>query len=154
MKTPEERNLAAVRPLLAAWDESKIGYDHFLADDCVYELAGFPVLRDKHEILDFLFRGGMPQIAERYGNQRLLEIRRLQVELVHLVAQGNVVFTERIDHHFTTVGEDVLTPRIVGVMEFDVDARCTGWRDYHDPAYFLGTPSAAVPGDRKVALVP
>lgn len=154
MTTPEERNLAAVRALFAAWDESKIGYDHFLADDCVYESAGFPVLRGKQEILDFLFKGGMSQIAERYGNQRLLEIRRLQVELVHLVAQGNVVFTERIDHHFTTEGDDVLTPRIAGVMEFDDDSRCTGWRDYHDPAYFLGAPSAEFPGERKVALAP
>jgi limonene-1,2-epoxide hydrolase len=134
----ELRNLAAVRELFDAFAAGRQGYSAFIADDCVYETAGFPVLRGRQAILGFLFGGGMQRVADAYGNQRLVEIRRLVPEVLHLVAQGSVVFSERIDHHYTTEGEDVLTPRLVGVMEFDEAGRCTGWRDYHDPAYFTG----------------
>ena len=150
----EARNQAAVEALFAAWDAGKVGYGEFIADDCVYETAGFPVLRGKTAIMAFLFEGGMAAVAERYENPRLVEIRRLQVELVHLVAQGNVVVTERIDHHFTIDGEEIFAPRIAGVMEFDADGRCTGWRDYHDPAYFLTEPAKPWPGGQSTALAP
>jgi len=151
--TPEDRNLSAVQALFAAFAAGQKGYDTFIADDCLYETAGFPVLRGRHEILGFLFGGGMAEVAERYGNPRLLEIRRLVPEILHIVAQGRVVFSERIDHHYTAEGEDVLTPRLVGVMEFDDAGRCTAWRDYHDPAFFLGTRSTTW-GDAQTALAP
>ena len=150
----KERNTAAVLALFAAWDAGQVGYDEFLAEACVYETAGFPVLRGKAAIMHFLFSGGMQAVADRYGNPRLIEIRRLQAEILHIVAQGNVVVTERVDHHFTSSGEEVLTPRIAGVMEFDDAGRCTGWRDYHDPAYFRGEPSPRWPDGEPTALAP
>lgn len=149
----EARNLAAVRELFDAFAAGRQGYSAFIADDCVYETAGFPVLRGRSEILGFLFGGGMQRVAEKYGNPRLTEIVQLVPEIVHLVAQGSVVFSERVDHHYTTAGEDVLTPRLVGVMEFDDAGRCTAWRDYHDPAYFTGTRSTTW-GDEQTALAP
>jgi limonene-1,2-epoxide hydrolase len=149
----EGRNLAAVRELFDAFAEGRQGYSSFVADECVYETAGFPILRGRDEIVGFLFGGGMAQVAERYGNPRLTEIRRLVPEIIHLVAQGSVVFSERVDHHYTVDGEDILTPRLVGVMEFDGEGRCTAWRDYHDPAYFLGRRSTTW-GDQQTALAP
>ena len=153
--TPTEaRNLAAVELLFAAFAAGTGGYDEFIADHCVYETAGFPVLRGRKSIVDFLFRGGMHHVAERYANPDLLLIRRLVAEIVHLAAVGNVVFSERIDHHYTRDGREVLTPRLVGVMEFDYQAKCTGWRDYHDPAYFTGAPTPRWPDGSPTALAP
>ena len=153
MATAEQRNLAAVDALFTAFAEGRQGYSAFIADDCTYETAGFPVLRGREQILDFLFGGGMAKVAEKYGNPRLTEIRRLVPEVIHLVAQGSVVFSERIDHHYNNAGEDVLTPRLVGVMEFDGSGHCTAWRDYHDPAYFTGRRTDTW-GDEQTALAP
>ena len=64
------------------------------------------------------------------------------------------MFTERVDHHYTADGEDVLTPRMAGVMVFDRHWRCTGWRDYHDPAYLAGRPGEAWGNGEPTALAP
>lgn len=147
------RNLASVHALFEAFAAGRDGYSAFIADDCVYETAGLPVLRGREQILGFLFGGGMARVAERYGNPRLTEIRRLVPEIVHLVAQDSVVFSERVDHHYTEHGEDILTPRLVGVMEFDDEGRCTAWREYYDPAYFTGRRNSTW-GAEPTALAP
>jgi limonene-1,2-epoxide hydrolase len=149
----EARNLAAVQALFEAFAAGRQGYGHFVADDCVYESGGFPVLRGRTEILGFLFGGGLARVADAYGNPRLLEIRRLEPEIIHLVARGPVVFSERVDHHFTADGDEVLTTRLVGVMEFDDRGKCTAWREYHDPAFFTGR-RATTWGDEQTALAP
>lgn len=149
----EERNLAATRQLFADFAAGRNGYSAFIAESCVYETAGFPVLRGRSAILSFLFGGGMARVAERYGNPRLTEIRTLVPEVIHLIARDNVVVSERVDHHYTADGEDVLTPRLVGVMEFDDSGLCTAWREYHDPAWFSGARSLTW-GDEQTALAP
>jgi limonene-1,2-epoxide hydrolase len=96
----------------------------------------------------------MARVAQRYANPRLQDIRRLDAEVLHLVAAKNVVFTERVDHHFDADGVEVLSTRLTGVMEFDDHARCTSWREYHDPAYFTGRPTPGWGPGQPTALAP
>ena len=51
-------------------------------------------------------------------------------------ARGNLVFTERTDHHYDKDGNDVLTPKISGVFEV-VDGKFKRWADYFDPRHML-----------------
>lgn len=150
----EKANLAAVRALFGAWREGRLGFDRFLADGCLYETAGFPVLKGRDEILGFLFGGGMARVAQRYGNPALTTIRRLDAEVFHIVAADDLVFSERVDHHYDADGREVLSPRLAGVMEFDAESRCIAWRDYHDPAYFTGSPTEGWGQGQPTALAP
>lgn len=154
MDDREQASADAVLRLFESWRAGGRGYDEFLADCCRYETAGFPVLEGREAILGFVFGGGMAQVAAHYGNPRLTTIRRLDAQVLHLAASGRFVFTERIDHHYDAAGTEVLAPRLVGVMEFDDEARCVAWRDYHDPAYFTGRASPPWSGGQPLALAP
>ena len=154
MTSHQQSNLEAVQTLFQAWREGGPGYDRFLAEDCLYETAGFPVLRGKETILDFLFRGGLAIVAARHANPALTSIRRLDAEVLHIAAVGSLVFTERIDHHYNRDGHEVMSPRMAGVMEFDGESRCIRWCDYHDPAYLTGRAAPLWESGAPTALAP
>ena len=56
-------------------------------------------------------------------------IVKLVADITHIAAKGNVVFTERVDHHYDKDGNDVLTPSICGIFEVE-NGRFKRWADY------------------------
>lgn len=82
---------------------------------------------------------GRPAIREtlRLGAQRMTA---LPWELRHIVADGNVVMTERVDHFMT--GNNRVSVPCMGIFELR-DGKIAAWRDYWDLGQFeaqLNTP--------------
>jgi limonene-1,2-epoxide hydrolase len=75
---------------------------------------------------------GRPAIREalRQGAQRM---KALPWEVRHIVAQGNVVMTERVDHFL--FGEKRINIPCMGILELR-DGKIAAWRDYWDLGQF------------------
>ncbi|MFV8817871.1 limonene-1,2-epoxide hydrolase family protein [Haliea sp. E17] len=58
-------------------------------------------------------------------------IASVEVEMLAIAADGNKVFTERIDRLYNDAGEELSAPLVVGVLEIE-DGRIRAWRDYFD----------------------
>ncbi|MHB8437843.1 MAG: limonene-1,2-epoxide hydrolase family protein [Acidimicrobiales bacterium] len=63
----------------------------------------------------------------------------VDVEMVHLLADGPIVMTERVD--YWTSGDVTASLRVAGVFEVH-DSLITNWRDYFDANEF----AAHLPG--------
>jgi len=99
----------------------------FFTDDAVYHNIPFPPAEGLDAIRVTLetYVPGSPSI---------------EFELVNLAADGDVVFTERIDR-MTFGGRDVVLP-VVGVFELR-DGRIAAWRDYFDAQMYFGSGTTA-----------
>ncbi|MGH9011488.1 MAG: limonene-1,2-epoxide hydrolase family protein, partial [Acidimicrobiia bacterium] len=91
----------------------------------VYENSGLPPCRGKEAALGLID-----------GIQAVTDIQSITAEIRGLAAAGDLVFSERIDHHFDSKGVENLTPQICGVMEVR-GGKIVAWRDYFDPAPLL-----------------
>jgi len=111
-RTPEQ----VVREFCAVWERGELErFADFVAEDAVFHMlpleptSGLAAIREECRKLDFL--------------------GRVRVEILHLVAAGELVFTERIDHLKKPDHEGALP--VVGVFEVR-DGRIVAWRDYFD----------------------
>ena len=59
---------------------------------------------------------------------------RMGVDMVNLAADGNRVYTERVDRFFDGAGTEILSLRVMGVFEVNPDGTISQWRDYYDSA--------------------
>lgn len=57
---------------------------------------------------------------------------RMGVDMVNICANGNVVFTERVDRFFARDGKEIMALRVNGVFEVGPDGKIAAWRDYFD----------------------
>jgi len=126
MSEQEEANIQLVRDFFKAWEGGKPGdmaaaYDKYLADDCIYENTGMPSF-DKEETMKFFF-------SEPKSEEGII---KLVAEMHAVAADGDIVFTERTDHHYDKDGNDVLTPKISGIFVVK-DGQFKRWADYFDP---------------------
>lgn len=65
---------------------------------------------------------------------------RIEFETLHLVAEGNVVVTERVDR-FMSAARTIALP-VMGIFEVSA-GEITAWRDYFDLQQFTAQMSAA-----------
>ena len=136
----EQAGMDLVRRFFDAWETDLRGaYEGYLADDIVYENSGLPTFTSLADTIDFFFV--RRQLNAATGQNHLDEIVRIVADVDHIAAAGDMVFTERTDHHYDATGRDVLTPKIAGVMKI-ADGRIAEWRDYFDPAAFSAKPAA------------
>ena len=124
-----EQNLKIVGDFFRAWEVGSYAqlrqYDHFLADDCLYENSGLPSCEGKSAALALID-----------GIQAVTDIQSITAEVRGMAASGDLVFSERIDHHFDSNGVENLTPHICGVMEIR-GGKIAAWRDYFDAGALL-----------------
>jgi limonene-1,2-epoxide hydrolase len=116
-KTPESIVREFIDVFVEAWpaaDATRVA--SFFSEDAVYrngpveEVHGRPAI--EATFASFMAMGG-----------------RVSVDVRHLLAEGPIVMTERVDHF---VGEDrTLSLPIMGIMEVR-DGAITAWRDYFD----------------------
>jgi len=59
----------------------------------------------------------------------------MRVENLHVVADGNSVLTERLDHVLGPDGAPAMTIRVMGTFEIEGE-KIVAWRDYFDTAGF------------------
>ena len=60
-------------------------------------------------------------------------VETIRVDMVNIVANGNLVLTERVDTMVGADGKDVLGFRLMGIFEVE-GGKITAWRDYFDTA--------------------
>jgi limonene-1,2-epoxide hydrolase len=115
--TPADVVRRFIASFIAAWptgDAASLG--SFFAEDAVYHNVPMTPVHGRQAIVDtfaeFMGMGG--QVA---------------VDVTHMVCEGPIVMTERVDH-FSRDGTTVSLP-LMGVIEMH-DGLITAWRDYFD----------------------
>ena len=83
-----------------------------------------------------------PNAIREAMRQGAAQMSALPWEIRHIIADGNLVMTERIDHFLA--GEKHITVPCVGVFELR-DGRISAWRDYWDLRQFEAQLPQAVP---------
>jgi limonene-1,2-epoxide hydrolase len=92
----------------------------YFTEDAVWSNAPWPPVVGREKIRETLRRGAQRMIA-------------LPWEVRHIVADGNVVVTERVDHFI--VGESRISVPCMGIFELR-GGQIAAWRDYWDLAQF------------------
>ena len=118
MATPVQ----VVEEFLAAWPEgdAKKLASYFAADGVYHNIPMEPIKgRDTIEATIAGFMGMADQI---------------RFDTIHLVADGPIVMTERLDHFIGA--ERTISLPVVGVFEVN-DGLITAWRDYFDLNQFM-----------------
>ena len=108
-----------VREFCAAW--SRLDADEltgYFTDDAVYHNMPLAPLNGREEIRTFL--AGF-----------LAGVTFAEFEILHIVSDGDLVMTERVDH-FTMGGREIGMP-VSGTFELR-DGKIAAWRDYFDMA--------------------
>jgi limonene-1,2-epoxide hydrolase len=104
-------------------------------DDFVWANSGLPTIHGKAGLRAHSAAGG-------FGAQIpiLATMRSFSADVLHLASDGNVVFTERIDHHWDADGRDLMTPHIAGVIEVR-DGKVCALRDFYDTVCYSQEPT-------------
>ncbi|MEP5936856.1 MAG: limonene-1,2-epoxide hydrolase family protein [Erythrobacter sp.] len=108
--------------------------------DFVWSNSGLPDLNGQQEVVELLTSGG-------FANEIsiLAEMTHFTADLVHIASAGDTVFTERVDHHWSADGRDLMTPHIAGVVEIR-DGRISRLHDFYDTACYQQEATAPQPG--------
>lgn len=137
--TPQERRALEI---FKAMDDGRIleAVPELTTPDFVWSNSGLPDLEGQDAVTQLLSSGG-------FANEIpiLAEMTHFTADLVHIASSGNTVFTERIDHHWSADGRDLMTPHICGVVEIR-DGKIARLHDFYDTAVYQQTPTAPQPG--------
>lgn len=114
-------NEKVVRDFIAAWSQLDSGVlvDYFTEDGTYHNMMLEPV-SGREALIEFI-------------NGFLSNLRETQWDVIHLVAEGNLVMAERVDR--TRIGDQSVALPCVGVFEMR-DGKIHVWRDYFDLATY------------------
>ncbi len=128
--------------IFKAMDDGRIveAVPELTTEDFVWSNSGLPDLKGQQEVLNLLTSGG-------FSNEIpiLKEMTHFTADLVSIASNGNVVFTERVDHHWAADGRDLMTPHICGVVEIR-DGKISRLHDFYDTAVYQQEPTEVQPG--------
>jgi limonene-1,2-epoxide hydrolase len=118
-------NEDVLRAVLASWSQgleaaAAATREHF-ADDCVWEQTAIPTTT------------GPEEAAQLMLGMEAMGFKAIEVDFRNVVAAGDVVCTERVDHIVGLDGVRRGSFPVVGVTEFR-DGKISSWREYFDSA--------------------
>jgi limonene-1,2-epoxide hydrolase len=117
MSAPEKTIQEFVAAFIAAWPDRDAGkVASFFAADAVYHNMPIEPIKGREAI-----KATLATMMELGG--------RVEVHIAHLMVEGSVVMTERVDR-FITPDKTVALP-VMGTFEVH-DGMITAWRDYFD----------------------
>lgn len=120
MKLPEKANIALIRRFLDACVRADPDeFAGYFTEDAVWWNSPWPPCKGRDVIRETLRRGAQQSA--------------LPGEVIHIVADGDVVMTERVDR-FLVGGARVSVP-CMGIFEL-CDGKIAAWRDYWDLKQF------------------
>jgi len=109
-------------------------------EDFCWTNSGLADIQGLAELEAHMAKGGFAsQIAV------IREMTHFSAELIHMASRGDVVFTERVDHHWSEDGRDLMTPHICGIAELR-EGRISAFRDFYDVACYEQVPTPVQPG--------
>lgn len=109
-------------------------------DDFTWENSGFETISGQAALWAQMEKGGFASEVPI-----LATMTHFSADLFHMASAGDVVFTERVDHHWDESGRDLMTPHICGVAEVR-DGKISAFRDFFDVVCFQQEPTARQPG--------
>ncbi len=128
--------------IFKAMDDGRIvdAIPELTTPDFVWSNSGLPDLKGQEAVVELLTSGG-------FSNEIpiLAEMTHFTADLVHIASAGDTVFTERIDHHWSADGRDLMTPHIAGVVEIR-DGLIARLHDFYDTICYTQEPTASQPG--------
>jgi limonene-1,2-epoxide hydrolase len=128
-QSDEQSNVSRMLWLFDRWNTDFptmcAAFREVFADDCVWENAGMPAVRGYDEAFEKIL---LPSHASPFC------MDAIRVDTLNIMAAGNTVFHERLDHMLRADGSVIISIAIAGVTEFDAAGRIRHWRDYCDPA--------------------
>lgn len=104
-------------------------------DDFVWANSGLTTLEGQKAIFDQMAIGGFSSQIPI-----LKTMTHFSADVLFLASRDNVVFSERVDHHWDADGRDLMTPHIAGVIEFDGEKICA-LRDFYDTVCYQQSPT-------------
>jgi limonene-1,2-epoxide hydrolase len=121
MSTPTEIIEQFMTTFIDAWPSADAtGLARFFALDATYHNGPLEPAHGREGIV-----AALAQMMTMGGE--------VEVDIVHLLAEGPIVMTERID--YWRLGDATGSLRVAGVFEVENDV-ITAWRDYFDPNEF------------------
>ena len=136
--------------LLMAMEDGDLGdrMGELCSEDFVWANSGLPTLCGRAEVEALMAKGGFASELPL-----LADMTHFSVDLFHIASRPtdddrtSVVFTERVDHHWSAAGSDLMTPHIAGVMEIRA-GRVAALRDFYDVVCYTQAPVEADPDFR------
>ena len=124
--------------IFKAMEDGTLGeaIDELCTDDFIWANSGLPTLEGKAAIFEHMANGGFASTIPI-----LATMTSFSADLVHIASAGDVVFTERVDHHWDADGRDLMTPHIAGVIEIR-DGKIAALRDFYDTVCYSQEPTA------------
>jgi limonene-1,2-epoxide hydrolase len=127
MSSPVDTVQEFIAAFIAAWPQREgTALGPFFSEDAVYQNMPLEPVRGRAAILatfaEFMGLGG-----------------RVGVDVTHMVADGAIVMTERVDHFIGT--ERTVSLPLMGIIEVH-DGAITAWRDYFDLSQFTAQMTA------------
>ena len=108
-------------------------------EDLVWANSGLPTLNGQAEVFALMARGGFRNEIPILDTQT-----HFSADVLYIASRDNIVFTERIDHHWNEAGQDLMTPHIAGVIEIR-DGKISALRDFYDVACYQQSPTKIDP---------
>jgi len=109
------------------------------ADDFVWANSGLETIHGLKELFSQMEKGG-------FANEIpiLKTMTHFSADLINMASDGDIVFSERVDHHWNEQGQDLMTPHICGVAEIQ-DGKICAFRDFYDVACYHQAPTEVQP---------
>ena len=108
-------------------------------EDFVWANSGLKTLNGQAEVLQLMADGGFSNEIPILKDQT-----HFSADLVNIASNGDIVFTERVDHHWAADGRDLMTPHIAGVIEIR-DGKIARLADFYDTICYNQEPTAPDP---------
>jgi limonene-1,2-epoxide hydrolase len=121
-----KENKQVVADFIASWGDHDIDKTlSYVTEDCYYHNIPLDPMQGKAVMRKFL--------EPFFGKANFAAPFSLKPEILHVVAQGNLVFQERVDHY--VIGKAHYDIPDVGVYEIR-DGKIASWKDYFDMGQF------------------
>ena len=104
-------------------------------EDFEWTNSGLPSLKGQKEIISHLESGGFQKMIPI-----LKEMTSFTSEVNNLASFGQYVYTERVDHHWNALGQDLMTPIVSGVLEIR-GGHIASLHDFYDTACYEQEPT-------------
>jgi len=108
-------------------------------EDFQWANSGLPTLNGQAEIFAHMKSGGFAQMIPI-----LKDMTSFSAEVLQVASFENIVYTERVDHHWDAQGRDLMTPEIAGTIEIR-DGKISALRDFYNTDCYQQEPTAPDP---------
>ena len=137
LKDAANSNETLVLTLIRAMETGELSaaIDEECTDDFVWENSGLDTIKGRAALFEQMARGGFASQIPI-----LKTMTHFSAELIHIASKRDVVFTERVDHHWDEEGRDLMTPHICGIAEIR-GGKISAFRDYYDVVCYQQEPT-------------